>query len=63
MGEVGGLVSVTYPKTKINKKDKKRYISTAKDLLYSEDIIHELVDAKTEVECIRILQKARSQTK
>ena len=63
MGEVGGLVSVTYPKTKIGKQDKKRYISTAKDLLYSEDIIQELTNAKTEAECIMILQKARSQTK
>ena len=63
MGEVGGVVSVTYPKTKINKQEKRKYISTAKDLLYPKEVIQDLTNAKTEVECIIILQRARNKTK
>ena len=43
----------------MNKSDKKKYIKIAKDLLYSDEIIHRLQLAETENECIRILHDAR----
>ena len=45
----------------MNKSDKKKYIKIAKDLLYSDEIIHRLQLAETENECIRILHDARKE--
>lgn len=47
--------------TKISKTEKSKFIKTAKDLLYSEEIIKELNKATTDTECVRILKNARNE--